>query len=170
MKAGEKPLENKDLDWITPKKIHHQIRLFWTMRFALNAISTEEENLQIKAKKFYTLEESLEKDWCDFVFLHMPTGHGMASKFCEKLNKELSEGRIKNAFILSPLSLLGSFNGLRLARKFENTCIFEGSCLVDINGNKPKEGQFLGYTGCEYGFHKSFSHLGLIQKKSTQLG
>lgn len=153
-------------EWYTPPKYADAASLVMG-GIDLDPASTESANRYIKAKMFFTSENSgLIKDWWGNVWMNPPYSQPLISDFCEKLVEELVSGRVVQACVLvNNATETGWYQHLLSCAS--SVCFIRGRVkFIDKAGREsgaPLQGQTILYFGSRTDeFAKGFAEFGKI--------
>lgn len=153
-----------DEEWFTPKEYIEKARLVMGS-IDTDPASNDFANKTVRAATHYTLATNgLDHEWCGNVWMNPPYSV-VVKKFVEKLLTEFSEGRTRQAIILTNNSTDTSWFSM-LAQASSAICFTRGRISFhksDGAHTSPTNGQAFFYLGIDSKkFSKIFSDVGFI--------
>lgn len=153
-----------DNEWYTPEEY---IQPFRDMVGGIDVdpASCEFANRQVKAKKFYSIDQDgLTKTWKGNVWLNPPYGSGAVEPFIDKLIQEIESGRVSHmAVLVNNATETKWFQ--RLLANVQAVCFLASRIKFlkpSAEKNSPLQGQVICYAGNEPGrFSEAYIEIGI---------
>jgi hypothetical protein len=153
-----------DNEWYTPEEY---IQPFRDMvgGIDIDPASCEFANRQVKAKRFYSIDEDgLTQQWKGNIWLNPPYGSGAVEPFIDKVIQEMSAGRIKHiAVLVNNATETKWFQ--RLLVNSQAVCFLASRIKFlkpSAETNSPLQGQVICYGGSKIEeFGKAYESLGI---------
>lgn len=174
VKQGQKPSEafrevakphvannSGNNEWYTPMEIVEAARMVLG-EIDLDPASSELANSVIKAKQFYTIEDSgLDKAWHGNIWLNPPYSSDLIVQFIDKLKSEIEAQNVREAIVLVNNATETQWF-LKLANTAAAVCFPTGRIKYwgpDGEKNSPLQGQAIVYIGeAVYKFRAEFGN------------
>lgn len=153
-----------DNEWYTPEEY---IQPFRDMVGGIDVdpASCEFANRQVKAKKFYSIDQDgLTKQWKGNVWLNPPYGSGAVEPFIDKLIQEIESGRVNHmAVLVNNATETKWFQ--RLLANVQAVCFLSSRIKFlkpSAETNSPLQGQVICYIGNEADrFREAYREIGI---------
>jgi phage N-6-adenine-methyltransferase len=135
----------------------------------LDPASSEYANKNVKAKKFYTIEDNgLEKKWAGRVWMNPPYALGLVDKFAEKLRSSVDAGSVTGAIVL--VNNATETGWFRIISGMASAVCFPQSRIRFLSPDgelgSPLQGQAFLYIGDDVkSFKRVFEKFGLVWRK-----